>query len=95
MLDVASGQDFSFPLTEEQVEFLLGQVGIGGLLDIQEEADEPPTVAKKETEVGIDSRHAHVEEARAKLDGILNEHGAEDAKAGIDAFTSAEKTPQL
>jgi len=95
MLDVASGEDFSLPLSEEQVEYLLTQISLEGLLDIEEQ---PPTAAKAEAEsdVVVSPTIDNVEQARSKLDDLLNNNsGADDAQYGIDARSSAEKTPQL
>ena len=86
LLDLASGKDFSLPISDEQAEFLLQHVTFSDMLDIAEEEQAEPEVEEEEVDQAV---------LRARLDNILST-GVEEATGDIsDAWSSAEATPQL
>ena len=77
LLNLATGQDFSLPLTPDQAEYLFEQVSLQEMLNIED----PPEEANE----GKDTP-----DSRERLDGILkgSKDGAEkheDAWAGTEA----------
>jgi hypothetical protein len=98
MLNVATGQDFSIPLTGEQATYLLEQVTMEELLNIDEEPTEEGDGAQADRSV----HEAYAELSRTRPDLVTNARAALDDvlarpsnEVAVDAFTASEKTPQL
>ena len=87
LLDLASGKDFSLPISDEQAEFLLQHVSFSDMLDIaEEEADAPEAEEEEEVDQAV---------LRARLDNILSTHEEGSTGEVSDAWAAAEATPQL
>lgn len=82
LLNVATGQDFSLPLTPEQEVYLLEHVSIQNMLNIPEQEE----VSSEEA--------APSDEARERLNGILKGEKS-DAEEHEDAWTGTEAASQF
>ncbi len=85
LLNVATGQDFSLPLTAEQTEYLFEQISIQNMLNIPEETEHQSDTEECDTD---DTN------PRDRLNGILEGKEA-DAKKHEDAWAGTEATSQF
>lgn len=83
LLNVATGQDFSLPLTPDQTDYLFEQISIQNMLNIPEE-----------TEHQCDTEESDHTDSRDRLNDILEGKEA-DAKKHEDAWESAETASQF
>ena len=83
LLNVATGQDFSLPLTPDQTDYLFEQISIQNMLNIPEA-----------TEHQCDTEESDHTDSRDRLNDILEGKEA-DAKKHEDAWESAETASQF
>ena len=98
LLDLATGRDFSLPITDVQAEHLLQHVTLEDMLDMPEDTED-----SHEQE----NSHAHEEVAlpndealRQRLDGIINSSVAPEEEGKVvpgvaDAWAATETTSQF
>lgn len=102
LLDLGTGKDFALPLSEEQAEFLLHNVTLEDMLDLdvenlqkQAEQQEEPTAQEDPTEPvgsGVTVKPSSGE-SREKLEKLLNDRRVVEGVQ--DAWSSSEEAQQL